>query len=162
MKIEKIKNKSGFTLIELVVVIAIVSTLAVTALALLNPFAQFQKANDARRKSDLSQIQKALESYYQDKGVYPISASSPFQLPVAWGLSWQPYMNVLPKDPLSSQHYVYSSSGGQYYYLYASLERGNKDSQVCNSNGSICANVPAGASCGGTCNYGVSSPDKNP
>ncbi|MEK7559173.1 MAG: hypothetical protein AAB521_02600 [Patescibacteria group bacterium] len=40
---------------------------------MINPSAQFQKANDARRKSDLAQLQKVLENYYSDKGRYPYS-----------------------------------------------------------------------------------------
>ena len=32
---------------------------------------QFKKADDTKRKSDLAQIQRALEAYYQDFGMYP-------------------------------------------------------------------------------------------
>ena len=154
--------QKGFTLIELIVVIGIISILAAGVLTTLNPVTQFQKADDARRKSDLSQIQKALETYYQDAGSYPPSNSS-YQLPVPWGQSWQPYMNVLPGDPSSANKYIYFSPvGGQAYYLYASLGRGGSDPQACFSNGSSCSNVPVGASCGGTCNFGLSSPNVSP
>ena len=68
-------NSRGFTLIELIVVIGIIALVATATIAVLNPFGQFQKARDARIKSDLSQLQKALETYYQDKGGYPSSTS---------------------------------------------------------------------------------------
>lgn len=163
------KNK-GFTLIELILVVAIISLLAATVLTVLNPSEQIQKSNDSRRKSDLAQVQKALEQYYQDAGRYPVS-SVDYKITAIdnkvkdWGTPWVPYMNLLPKDPSSSKNYVYAtSSDGQTYYLYASLDRGSKDSQACNG-GNACTGLPNGASptiCGGTCNYGVSSPNASP
>lgn len=60
----------GFTLVELLVVIAIIgllSTLAVVALG-----SARSRARDARRISDIKQIQTALELYHADQGVYPI------------------------------------------------------------------------------------------
>lgn len=159
----------GFTLIELIIVIGILSVLAAVLFSVINPFAQFQKANDGRRKSDLSQIQKALEQYYQDSGKYPSSSDNyriiglDFNL-VDWGQSWQPYMNVLPKDPSSLKTYVYYSpneANGQSYYLYASLDRGGNDPQTCYPNGAKCLNAPT-SGCGGTCNYGVTSPNVSP
>src|SRR5215469_5563399 len=126
---------SGFTLIELLVVIGILGILAVVLLAMINPIAQLQKSNDARRKGDLESVQHALEMYYQDKGTYPISSGSN-EIKVgattyAWGQPWtvngQNYIAKLPVDPTQTQKYVYFSAGGQSYYLYASLQRGKYD-----------------------------------
>jgi prepilin-type N-terminal cleavage/methylation domain-containing protein len=66
-------GSKGFTLIELVLVIGILAVISVIVLTVLDPIAQFQKANDAKIKSDLSQIQKGLENYYNDNNVYPDS-----------------------------------------------------------------------------------------
>ena len=173
-------SKKGFTLIELIVVIGILAILATVGLVALNPLAQFQKATDARRKSDLAQIQKALETYYQDNGSYPLSSvTAPLykiQVPgqttpttIDWGKQWQPYMNLVPQDPNSYRHYVYYSTG-QSYFLYASLDRGNMDPQSCQgmddaSNNeclSIQRNGIAPDACGGPCNFGATTPNVSP
>jgi prepilin-type N-terminal cleavage/methylation domain-containing protein len=71
--IKKIKNLRGFTLIELLVVIAIIGLLSTMAVYAYN-LARVE-ARDAKRKSDLKQIQKALELYYDDFGTYPTEAA---------------------------------------------------------------------------------------
>lgn len=176
--IVNLKNKKGFTLIELIVVIGIIAILSAMVIAILNPFEQFKKVRDAQRKSDLVQIQKALEQYYQDAGSYPKSTTG-FKIiglnsgTIDWGTTnannW-PYMNELPIDPDSSRTYVYYSTG-QAYYLYAALER-STDPQVCNL-GNACVTLggvgfPTKYACsknGGTsivCNYGATSPNTSP
>ncbi len=152
------------------------SILSVGALAILNPVAQFQKANDARRKSDLFQIQKALELYYNDNAEYPpINGVEDYRIKglygnvddrnvVSWGSSWEPYMDILPKDPSSSKRYVYfTDSGRQLYFLYASLDRGT-DPSACSAGNcsSLSKNGISTAACGGTCNFAVTSPNVSP
>jgi hypothetical protein len=145
--------------------------MAATLMTVLNPQTQMQKAQDAKRKGDLSQMQKALETYYNDYGQYPAQASSSdYRIkgldgnPVSWGGSWDPYMTKLPADPTSSKKYVYVSSG-QSYYIYASLDRKGNDSQACKSNGDPCVSAVTNnvsTVCGDNCNYGVSSPNVSP
>ncbi len=168
----------GFTLIELLVVIAILAILAAGALALFDPISQLQKANDGRRKSDLLQIQKALEQYHTDNGRYPLSTGKNSEKPyrivgfkadhevLDWGEEWQPYMQKLSKDPQKENRYVYyASADGQAYWLYASLEKGDIDSLACNKGkpckGILSNDIPATA-CGAICNYGVSSRNVSP
>ncbi len=165
------KKEEGFTLIELLVVVGILAVLTVTLLSTFNPVDQLNKAYDARRKSDLAQIQRALQIYYQDNNSYPQSVSNEIApgitpTPVPWGSPWQPYINVLPKDP-GGKTYVYYSPDGQTYYLYASLDRGSLDSQACKGVNNACSGAGSGISsyqtaCGGVCNYGVSSPNTSP
>jgi prepilin-type N-terminal cleavage/methylation domain-containing protein len=65
----KNRRHSGFTLIELLVVIAIIGLLSSVVLASLN--SARAKAKDAKRKSELQQIVRALEFYYDEYGAYP-------------------------------------------------------------------------------------------
>lgn len=160
------RRQAGFTLIELLIVIAIIGVLAGGLLLILNPIGQIQKANDAKRKSDLSQLQKALEQYYSDAGKYPVNTAT-YQITGApWGGSWSTYTSVIPKDPSSQKNYVYITDAAQQsYWLYASLDN-IKDPQVCN-NGAACTNATAngvGTACGSNniCNYGVSSSNTTP
>lgn len=166
MKGNNIDMHKGFTLIELLVVIAILGLLISVLLTTINPIAQFQKSNDARRKTDLETLQRALELYYQDNNAYPSSTSNEIN-GLSWGSAWAPYINKLPQDPVTGKNYVYFSTG-QAYYLYTNLERGSKDPQSCN-NGNACSGFsraivgfPQNTACGGTCNYGISSPNVSP
>lgn len=65
-------SKAGFTLIELLVVIGIIGVLATISVASLN--SARQKARDARRLTDLKQIQASLISYFNDNNHYPDSS----------------------------------------------------------------------------------------
>ena len=65
-------NKKGFTLIELLVVIAIIGLLSTLAVVSLNNARQ--KSRDAKRVSDIKQIQTALELYFADQNAYPTEA----------------------------------------------------------------------------------------
>ena len=122
-------NKKGFTLIELLVVIAIIgllSTLAVVALG-----SARAKARDAKRLSDLKQVQTALELYYTDNNAYPTAAAA-----VTLGSDTQAclnsdgfaatgcanaYMAAVPADP-GSNSYAYTSADGTTYSIAATLE----------------------------------------
>ncbi len=144
----RIKNK-GFTLIELMVVIGIIGVLAAGLVATINPFTQFAKARDARRKSDLKTIVTLLEQYYNDNNSYPSAGSCGNGLGqwvytstggacgTSGGSMWIPalakYAQALPVDPINNTagpwvtgRYTYAygnvSSDGQHYDLVAQLE----------------------------------------
>ena len=170
MNLKKIFSKSsGFTLIELLAVVAVITVLAGTLMVLINPFGQFQRTRDGQRKSDLAQLQRAMEQYYNDFGEYPPKTNT-YNITdrnnndLSWGKNWNPYLSVIPKDPSSAYKYIYSpASDKQSYRIYAHLEK-TTDSQACNQNNQDCANVPAANLCGTSisCNYGVSSSNVSP
>ena len=72
MKNHNLKN-SGFTLIELMIVIAIIIILAATSIIFFNPIEKQKEQRDALRVSTISQIASQLEIYYSEKKKYPAS-----------------------------------------------------------------------------------------
>ncbi len=69
MKIIKNKTK-GFTLLELLIVIAILAVLSVTLVLVLNPAESLRKSRDTQRMSDLATLKTAL-------GLYMTTVSAP-------------------------------------------------------------------------------------
>ncbi|HVZ11781.1 MAG TPA: prepilin-type N-terminal cleavage/methylation domain-containing protein [Patescibacteria group bacterium] len=103
---------SGFTLVELLVVIVIISVLATLLMA--NFVGVRQRGRDAQRKSNILAIQQALELYRSDNGTYP---SSSFTL-TCGGQIKSPdgsttYMTKIPCDPLGANQ---AYNNGNYYY----------------------------------------------
>ena len=70
------KTARGFTLVELLVVLAIIGLLSSIVLTSLN--AARVKARDATRKSQTSEFRTALELYYSRNGRYPCGNSACF------------------------------------------------------------------------------------
>jgi prepilin-type N-terminal cleavage/methylation domain-containing protein len=64
-----VRKSRAFTLVELLVVIAVIGILS--AVVVLNTNSAKAKARDAIRISDITSIQRALELYKTDKGSYP-------------------------------------------------------------------------------------------
>ena len=110
------KSQKGFTLIELLVVIAIIGILSSVVLASLNDARR--KSRDARRVSDIKQLQLALEFYFDANRSYPNA------LTVA-GLVTPGYMAQIPTDPTSiagNYRYAALNAGCTSYHLGAQLE----------------------------------------
>lgn len=67
------RSRSGFTLIELIVVMAVLAVIIVSVTVILDPRGAINRANDAKVRSDIHQIATALEAYYTDNRMYPDS-----------------------------------------------------------------------------------------
>ena len=58
------RKSKGFTLVEMLIVIAVIGVLAVAVLSAINPVEQMRKARDTRRKSNAAELLNAIERYY--------------------------------------------------------------------------------------------------
>lgn len=136
-----LKNPNGFTLIELLVVIFIIGILA--GLVVVNFNDARKKARDVSRKTDLQNIKKALNLYYNIFGKYPDSSEGKIigcgtvaaVSACEWGEVWQrgteAYMNPLPADTSEDRAYYYSKSDADNILLRAELEnKSDKDIQL--------------------------------
>ncbi len=84
----------GFTLVELLIVIAIIGVLAVVVLVAINPVEQLAKTRDAGRLSTVTQVGHALQAYYTSQDAqYPALAT--------WNTDLTTYgeLSVFPSTP---------------------------------------------------------------
>jgi len=65
------KLSKGFTLVELLIVIAILGVIATIVIAAINPIEQANRGQDVGRKADASQMVSALSRYYTAQQGYP-------------------------------------------------------------------------------------------
>lgn len=65
------KRNSAFTLVELLIVIALLGVLAAAVLAAINPLEQANRARDSRMRSDASQLLAAIDRYYVAQDHFP-------------------------------------------------------------------------------------------
>lgn len=66
----------GFTMIELLIVIAVLGILAVAVLSAINPLEQINRGRDTGGRSDSEQLLGAIDRYYTQKGRYPWQATA--------------------------------------------------------------------------------------
>ena len=70
-------NNSGFTLLEILLVIGLIAALAVIVVVALNPAQRFEDARNSRRLSDIESILSAVQQYMVDhKGELPANITS--------------------------------------------------------------------------------------
>ena len=67
---KKIRER-GFTLVELLIVIALIAILSVAVLATINPIEQANKAKDSTTQNDAAEVMNAYERYYANAQSYP-------------------------------------------------------------------------------------------
>lgn len=63
--------KKAFTLVELLIVIALIAILSVAVLATINPIEQSNKAKDSTKQNDAAEIMNAYERFYANSQSYP-------------------------------------------------------------------------------------------
>jgi prepilin-type N-terminal cleavage/methylation domain-containing protein len=111
------KNTRAFTLIELIIVVSIIATVSVVAIAYFR--GQIFKGNDAKRKADINRIKIVVEEYEKDHNCYPLAVScNP-------GTNLRPYIDQVPCDPTTHASYFYEHQDAvcpHWYRVYTKLE----------------------------------------
>jgi len=131
------QSNSGFTLLEILVVITIIGFL--TAMGMTSYNVTQQRGRDARRKGDISAIQNAFEQYYVvHNSTYPKEENE---------AKTSLQSGSLPVDPKTGApySYTYDATNGSTYCACATLE-------VLGGG-----NATAVGKADGTCNFGTST-----
>lgn len=137
------KTRKGFTLIEVLIVVTIISLLILIALWAWQ--SQLAKGKDARRKADLNRLEKVFEDFYNDNNCYPNDLND--LVP--------DYLSEVLVDPVTRQAYELSNDGCHTYRIYVNLD--NEDDLAIAEAGCTSGCGPGGGTLGGDCsfNYGV-------
>jgi type II secretory pathway pseudopilin PulG len=96
------KTRQGFTLIEFLIILGLISVLFILFAQLLGS-EYVPRAADAKRKGDLQKIKIAFEDYYNDNSCYP----DPGALQNCGSDDLAPYLSTIPCDPSSKAPYFY-------------------------------------------------------
>jgi general secretion pathway protein G len=87
-----VRRQSGFTLLELITVVAIIGILV--GIALPNYKTAITQSREAVLKEDLFRFRDVIDQYYADKGKYPGSLDA---------LVDDGYLRKVPPDPMTGQ-----------------------------------------------------------
>ena len=122
------KSQKGFTLVEVLLVVVIISILAAIVIVAINPARQIAQANNTQRSTDVKTILDAVHEYGIDqRGVLPAGISSQ-QTVVASGTSADlcnalvpTYVASMPYDPnLAGAHYASCTDYNTGYEIMSS------------------------------------------
>lgn len=153
----RISQKEGFTLIELMVVVAIIGILMASGIL---AFSGAQRnARDAKRIADLHAIGTALEQYYADNnGVYPTSLANSTNNMLVQNFIGQyfptesaPISNGNTNPQEIGTYYVNTNATGSRYCVYMRIYFGSSGLE--NTSRLNCTGSSAGV-----CTFTTSSP----
>ena len=145
----------GFTLVELIIAIAVIGVLSGVLVTVINPVGQINKANDGKRKADIAALQSALEQYRFDNSSYPATISAGCGAGTSFSSGGITYLQTVPCDPGGSTpyHYAVDSTTGNYCLRACLARQNDKDADIAiygSDNANSCSatfpTCPAGTS----------------
>jgi prepilin-type N-terminal cleavage/methylation domain-containing protein len=151
-------EKKGLTLVEILIVMAIILLLIAVAVGGLDPIGIMNRARDAQRKKDLNRIKISFEDYFNDKGCYPSKAKVEELNLVSScdsNVVFRPWMARWPCDPNDKPYLIevgYDDDCPKWYKILTSLE--NKTDKDILEEWKLNGNLWIGTT---DINYGVSS-----
>lgn len=177
------KTAQGFTLVELLVVIAIIAILAAVVVLIINPLELTRRGRDAARLSDLANLQNAINVAVQEStqsgvvailctesATYPCTGTSNIGTRAADGTGWVKVnlsaakgsvsVPTLPADPVNSlaSHYTYCAANDAWE-INAKLESDQQKGKMGTDGGKddtlyeVGSNLDLIAESGGSCTY---------
>ncbi|MDD4026890.1 MAG: type II secretion system protein [Candidatus Shapirobacteria bacterium] len=110
------KRKNAFTLVELLVVMAIIVTLATIMIGTFNAIGITNRGRDAQRKKDINRIKVAFEEYFSDKGIFPDSVLVEKLMDKSNCGSdvFSPYLSSWPCDPNGNPYLTFAENGNRF------------------------------------------------
>ncbi len=115
-------SRRGFTLVELLIVIIILAVIAAIAIPKFNNSSRMAK--EAALKDRISLLRSAVEQFHSDTGLYPanlntllrdshgdtaLNSAGQAVMPAANSFCG-PYLNSIPKDPISGGSFSYTTT----------------------------------------------------
>ncbi len=116
------QDEAGFTLIELIIVIAVIAILLGIALPRIR--GMIDEGNTAKAAAELRALQVAVESYYiHNSKIYPADGSSTWQSALTAATTRPKLIGSALTDPFSSSaaQYPYDKSANGLYYIIWSV-----------------------------------------
>lgn len=134
MLLKKPLNAHGFTIVELLVVMAVLSIIAAITLIALNPASQFARSRNIKRGASIESIANGIQQYTSDtRGILPPGITATATSISSTGVDLcdlliPDYIAALPQDPDSSNGAnIRLSECGDYDtgFTIRSLEQGH-------------------------------------
>lgn len=107
-------REKGFTIVELLVVVAIVFLMV--GMVMLNLDTANKKSRDHDRRIALEELKLALDRFFYDQAEYPVSATEQDISIVLQDALVPKYMKKLPEDPKGEGNFIYTYEGNPLEY----------------------------------------------